>query len=238
MMALEKAFYALNYSLKKQFRIKDNDSYLINLGHPDTQQLDQSRAAFVDEMKRCEALGLCYLNFHPGSHLGKMNEQACIERVAASINMALERTEGVTAVIENTAGQGNTIGNRFEHIACIIDRVDDQQRVGVCLDTCHAFAAGYGLGNRSAYDKTIADFDAIVGLNYLKGVHLNDSRTEKGSRVDRHERPGRGRIGRAMFSFIMNDERFDDIPLILETREKSLWPEEIQWLYGLVKQKR
>ncbi|MDY6905904.1 MAG: deoxyribonuclease IV [Thermodesulfobacteriota bacterium] len=214
--------------------ILPHDSYLINLGHPESAQLEKSRDAFVTEMKRCEQLGLCYLNFHPGSHLGKMNEQVCIERVSESLNMALDLTKGVTAVIENTAGQGNTIGYRFEHLARMIDGVADRQRVGVCIDTCHAFAAGYGLCDSNEYEKTMDEFDTIVGFEYLKGVHLNDSKAAQGSRVDRHERLKKGNIAPDLFSLIMNDERFDDIPLILETKDPKRWPEEIEWLYGLM----
>ncbi len=210
-----------------------HDSYLINLGHPEKAGLEKSRAAFLDEMHRCEQLGLELLNFHPGSHLRKMDEAACLARIAESINLALDRTRGVTAVIENTAGQGSNLGYRFEHLAAIIEQVEDKTRVGVCLDTCHTFTAGYDLRTAEACEATFAEFDRVVGFRWLRGMHLNDSKPDLGSRVDRHESLGRGRLGWAPFRYIMNDPRFDDIPLILETVEPALWPEEIRQLYAL-----
>ena len=146
----------------KPEQILPHDSYLINLGHPDADGIEKSRRAFFDEMMRCQQLGLCYLNFHPGSHLGKISISACLARIAESINMALARTETVTAVIENTAGQGNNVGNRFEHLAEIIASVEDKNRVGVCLDTCHSYAAGYDIKNRRSYQETIDNFDRTV----------------------------------------------------------------------------
>ena len=210
--------------------ILPHDGYLINIGHPDKVALRQSRAAFTDEMNRCRQLGLLYLNFHPGTHLGRMDENDCLDRIAESVNMALAAT-----VIENTAGQGNNVGYRFEHIARIIEAVEDKSRVGVCLDTCHAFAAGYDLRTRKAYEKTMSDFDAVVGFKYLKGVHLNDALNELGSRVDRHESLGQGCLGMVPFRFLMNDSRFDGIPLILETKNSDIWEKEIGLLYSLVK---
>lgn len=208
--------------------ILPHDSYLINLGHPDDEGITKSRAAFIDEMKRCEQLGLTMLNFHPGSHLDKITVEECLDRVAESINIALGQTSGVTAVIENTAGQGSNIGNRFEHLRYIIDRVADKSRVGVCIDTCHAFAAGYDLAG--CYDETFDEFDRTVGLGYLKAFHINDSKKPLGSRVDRHESIGRGCIGIDFFKRLMADPRFDDMPLILETPDESIWPEEIALL--------
>ncbi len=210
-----------------------HDSYLINLGHPEKEALAKSREAFLDELQRCEQLGLKYLNFHPGSHLGKISETESLKRIAASINLALEQTREVTAVIENTSGQGSNLGYRFEHLAEIIDQVRDHSRVGVCLDTCHSYTAGYDLGSPSAYERTIADFDRIVGLQYLKGMHLNDCKKGLGSRVDRHESIGKGSLGEAPFGYIMKDSRLDGIPLILETPDDSLWAEEIALLYRL-----
>lgn len=168
-----------------------HDSYLINLGHPEPEALQKSRDAFLDEMQRCEQLGLSLLNFHPGSHLKKIPEQESLARVADSINWTLEQTTGVTAVIENTAGQGTNLGHRFEHLATIIDRVEDKSRVGVCLDTCHTFTAGYDLRSSEACDLTFAEFERVVGFSYLRGVHLNDSKPDLGSRVDRHESLGK-----------------------------------------------
>ncbi|HXK55221.1 MAG TPA: deoxyribonuclease IV [Gammaproteobacteria bacterium] len=213
-----------------------HDSYLINLGHPEPESLKKSRVAFIDEMQRCEQLGLKLLNFHPGSHLGKITEDESLAIVADSINQALEMTRGVTAVIENTAGQGTNLGYRFEHLAAIIDRVEDKSRVGVCLDTCHTFTAGYDLRDRDACDRTFAEFARIVGFDYLRGIHLNDSKPELGARVDRHESLGKGRLGWVVFRYIMNDERFDEIPMVLETIDDTLWPEEIRRLYALQNQ--
>lgn len=214
--------------------ILPHDSYLINLGHPDEEGLKKSRQAFFDEMSRCEQLGLNRLNFHPGSHLNQMPIDDCLDRIGESINMALERTNGVTAVIENTAGQGTNLGHTFEQIARIIDKVEDKSRVGVCLDTAHTLAAGYEIRNREAFEETINAFDKVVGCNYLKGLHINDSKKELASRVDRHDSLGKGVMNMDLFSFIMNDPRFDDMPLILETPDESLWAEEIQLLYSLV----
>ncbi len=217
--------------------ILPHDSYLINLGHPEKEGLAKSRAAFLDEFERCEQLGLIYLNFHPGSHLGKISESESLRRIAQSINMALEKTENVTAVIENTAGQGSNLGYRFEHLAEIIDQVEDRSRVGVCLDTCHSYTAGYDLASQNSYTETIADFDRIVGLNYLKGMHLNDSKKALGSRVDRHESIGQGTMGLEPFRLIMADPRLDDIPMILETPNSDRWAEEIRLLFEMAQRR-
>jgi deoxyribonuclease-4 len=213
--------------------ILPHDSYLINLGHPEKEGLAKSRAAFLDEFERCEQLGLIYLNFHPGSHLGKISPSESLGRIAQSINMALEKTRNVTAVIENTAGQGSNLGYRFEHLAEIIDQVEDQSRVGVCLDTCHSYTAGYDIASQDGYGETMAQFDRIVGMNYLKGMHLNDSKKGLGSRVDRHENIGWGTLGVEPFRLIMSDPRLDGIPLILETPHSDRWPEEIRLLHEL-----
>jgi len=216
-------------------QVLPHDSYLINLGHPEKEALQKSRNAFLDEMQRCEQLGLRLLNFHPGAHLNKCSEEQSLAIVADSINRALAQTEGVTAVIENTAGQGTTLGYRFEHLAAIIDGVEDKSRVGVCLDTCHTFTAGYDLRTVDACEATFAEFERIVGFNYLRGMHLNDSKPELGSRVDRHDSLGKGKLGLECFRYIMNDARFDDIPMVLETIDETLWPEEIKLLYSMVK---
>lgn len=213
-------------------QVLPHDSYLINLGHPDKEGLEKSRESFFEEMHRCELLGLDRLNFHPGSHLKRISIEESLERIAESINMALERTSGVTAVIENTAGQGSNLGNRFEEIAYIIERVEDKSRVGVCLDTCHSFAAGYDLRSREACEATFAEFERIVGFGYLRGMHLNDAMRPLGSRVDRHSPLGAGEIGWECFKYIMQDSRFDNIPLILETPNEELWSEEIATLKG------
>jgi len=212
-----------------------HDSYLINLGHPEAEPLEKSRNAFIDELQRCEQLGLKLLNFHPGSHLKKISEEQSLARVAESINIALDQTEEVTAVIENTAGQGTNLGYTFEHLAYIIERVEDKSRVGVCLDTCHTFVAGYDLRTKEACAATFAEFERIVGFSYLRGMHLNDSKPELGARVDRHDSLGVGKIGWEAFEYIMNDPRFDEIPMVLETIDDTLWAQEIEQLYALQK---
>jgi len=217
-------------------QILPHDSYLINLGHPEKEGLTKSRNAFLDEMQRCEQLGLIMLNFHPGSHLKKISEDACLKRIAESINITLDQTTGVTAVIENTAGQGTNMGWRFEHLAAIIEHVEDKSRVGVCLDTCHSFTSGYDLRTAEMYSETMAQFDRIVGFHYLKGVHLNDAKPDLGSRVDRHESIGKGKLGLEPFHYIMNDDRFDEIPMVLETTDSTIWAQEIRLLYNLVKE--
>ncbi|PKH24348.1 deoxyribonuclease IV [Enterobacterales bacterium CwR94] len=211
-------------------QILPHDSYLINLGHPVEEALLKSREAFIDEMSRCEQLGLSLLNFHPGSHLQQIDEEACLDRIAESVNIALDKTRGVTAVIENTAGQGSNLGFRFEHLARIIAGVEDKSRVGVCIDTCHAFAGGYDLRTEEACVQTFAEFERIVGFEYLRGMHLNDAKSEFGSRVDRHHSLGEGNIGKTVFSWLMKDSRFDGIPMILETINPDIWKDEIAWL--------
>ena len=208
--------------------ILPHDSYLINLGHPEEEGLEKSRAAFLDEMQRCEQLGLKLLNFHPGSHLNKISVEDCLALIAESINLTLEKTKGVTAVIENTAGQGSNLGSEFWQLRYIIDRVNDKSRVGICLDTCHTYTAGYDIVND--YDKVFDEFEKEVGFEYLRGMHLNDSKKELGSHVDRHDNVGQGLTGSAFFERLMKDSRFDNMPLILETPDESKWAEEIAWL--------
>ncbi len=215
--------------------ILPHDSYLINLGSPEPEGLEKSRLSFLEEMQRCEQLGLKKLNFHPGAHLNKISIDECIASIATSINIALEKTEGVTAVIENTAGQGSAIGHRFEEIAQIIDLVDDKTRVGVCLDTAHTLAAGYEIRTHEGFDETFRKFDEIIGFGYLKGMHINDSKKELATRVDRHDSLGKGLMGMDTFRFILQDARFDNIPLILETPDETRWAEEIALLFSLVK---
>ncbi len=226
-----------------------HDSYLINLGHPEIEKLEKSREAFIDELNRCEQLELEKLNFHPGSHLVKIPkkdpeymdklmhaELHCLDVIAESMNRAIEATKdsNVKLVIENTAGQGSNLGYKFEHLAYIIDKIEDKNRVGVCIDTCHMFTAGYDIRTRETYDETWNSFDTIVGREYLMGMHINDSKAKFGSRVDRHQSLGQGEIGWDAFRFIMNDTRMDDIPLILETIDETIWPEEIKALYALI----
>jgi deoxyribonuclease-4 len=228
--------------------ILPHDSYLINLGNPDEEKLVKSRMAFIDELERCDILGLDRLNFHPGSHLQKFSKKdpnledsiysaeiQCLELISESINIALDRTKNVRAVIENTAGQGTNLGYKFEHLAYIIDKVEDKSRVGVCIDTCHMFVAGYDIRTREAYDKTWNEFDKVVGREFLMGMHINDSKPPLGSKVDRHHSLGEGEIGWDAFSFMMNDERMDDIPMVLETIDDTIWEQEIKAMYGLIK---
>lgn len=228
--------------------ILPHDSYLINLGHPEEEKLIKSRMAFIDELERCELLGLDRLNFHPGSHLVKLNakekrdeefltqtENKCLDVIAESINIALDKTQNVKAVIENTAGQGTNLGYTFEHLAYIINKVEDKSRVGVCIDTCHMFVAGYDIRTHETYDETWNKFSDLVGFKYLSGMHINDSKPPLGSKKDRHHSLGEGEIGLDAFKFLMNDERMDDIPLVLETIDSSIWKQEIELLYSFVK---
>ena len=218
----------------KPKHVLPHDSYLINLGHPDPQKREKSLNAFIDEVKRCELLGLEKLNFHPGSHLKLISEEECLDLIIESLNYAIKESDKVCMVIENTAGQGSNLGYKFEHLAYIINGIEDKSRIGVCIDTCHMFTAGYDFRSKEAYDKTFKEFDEIVGFKYLQGMHINDSKPELGSRVDRHDSLGKGKIGLDAFKYIMNDDRMDDMPLILETIDESIWPEEIKLLYSLI----
>lgn len=211
-------------------QILPHDSYLINLGHPESEGLEKSRAAFLDEMQRCEQLGIDRLNFHPGSHLGKIPVSESLSRVAESINITLDKTKGVCAVIENTAGQGTNLGHTFEQIAEIISQVEDKTRVGVCIDTCHSFAAGYDLSDEKGFTGAFGHFDQVIGFKYLKGMHLNDAKKGLNSRVDRHDSIGMGTLGEETFRLLMKDPRFDNIPLILETPNEEIWSSEIAQL--------
>jgi len=219
----------------KPFQILPHDSYLINLGHPEKEPLEKSRASFLDEMQRCEQLGLDRLNFHPGSHLKTISEEECLNRIAESINIVLDKTKGVTAIIENTAGQGTNMGRKFEQIRFIIDKVDDKSRVGICIDTCHAFTSGYNIKSPEGYTETFSMFDKIIGFKYLRGMHINDSKKELATRVDRHDNIGKGFLGEDVFRMLMNDGRMDNMPLILETPDESLWEAEIRNLYSLIR---
>lgn len=214
-------------------QVLPHDSYLINLGSPDPEGLEKSRKSFIDEMRRCHQLGLDRLNFHPGSHLKKCTEEQCLDTIAESINIALSETEGVTAVLENTAGQGSNLGYRFEQLRHIIDRVSDKSRIGVCIDTQHAYASGYDVATKQGFKETWEHFDEVIGFKYLRGMHLNDSMKTLASRVDRHDSLGHGLIGMNCFEMIMKDNRFDGIPLILETPDESLWADEISKLNTL-----
>ncbi len=231
---IDRWFKELEKSGIQTKHILPHDSYLINLGHPETDARAKSFDGFVHEIQRCEILKLDRLNFHPGSHLRKISEEECLNNIAEAMNRAIEITKDVKLVIENTAGQGSNLGYKFEHLAYIIDKIEDKDRVGVCIDTCHMFTAGYDIRTRETYDKTWNEFDAIVGRKYLMGMHINDSKPPLGSRVDRHDSLGLGKIGWDAFRFIMNDERMDDIPLILETINEEIWADEIKALYNFV----
>lgn len=215
--------------------ILPHDNFLINLGSPEDDKLEKSRKSFLDEMRRCEQLGLTMLNFHPGSHLKAFSEEECLDRIAESINITLDKTTGVTAVLESTAGQGSNLGHQFSQLAHIIDKVEDKSRIGVCVDTCHTYSAGYDLKTEEGYARTWKEFDEIIGAGYLRGLHLNDDKRELGSRIDRHEEIGKGTLGEEFFRRLVNDPRFDNIPLILETPNPEIWPEEIAWLYSQIK---
>ncbi len=215
-------------------QILPHNSYLINPGHPEKEGIGKSRAALLDEMQRCEQLGIPQLNIHPGSHLRKISETECLARIAESVNRVLDQTKGVTVVLENTAGQGSNLGNRFEHLIEIIDQVEDKERIGFCIDTCHAHAAGYDLCSPEAYQQTMEEANRVIGMQWLRGMHLNDAKTELGSRVDRHAPLGKGTMGEEPFRQIMNDERLNEIPMILETTDPEIWADEIAWLRSLV----
>ena len=210
-----------------------HDSYLINLGHPREAEREKSLNAFVDEIRRCEALGLRLLNFHPGSHLNEISAQVCLDNIAESLNFAIANTAGIKLVLENTAGQGSNLGYDFAQLAYVIDKISNKDRIGVCIDTCHAFAAGYDLRSPQAYERTMSEFDRAIGYKFLSGMHLNDTKNELGVRKDRHESLGRGFLGLAAFENIMNDPNIDEIPLILETIDESIWAEEIALLRSM-----
>ncbi len=214
-------------------QILPHDGYLINVGSPDPEMLEKSRAAFLDEMQRAEQLGLDRLNFHPGSHLQKVTEEECLKTIAESLNITLDKTKGVTAVLEITAGQGSNVGYSFEHLRFIIDRVEDKSRIGVCIDTAHAYSAGYEIKTAEGFEIVFKEFDEKIGFKYLSGMHINDSKKEFRSRVDRHENLGQGTIEWDLFTRLMKDPRFDNIPLILETPNEDIWAEEIAKLKAM-----
>ncbi len=208
-------------------------SYLINIGCPRENTRNQSIEGLTDELRRAEQLGLHYVNFHPGAHLKMIEKEQCFDLIAEAMTQILGETEYASLVIENTAGQGSHVGYCFEDIAAIIERVDNKSRVGVCLDTCHLFASGYDIRSERDWNDTMEQFDRIVGLRYLKGMHLNDSKCELRSRVDRHHSIGEGHIGREPFRHLMRDKRLDDMPLILETIEPALWKNEVAMLRAM-----
>ena len=220
----------------KRQHVLPHDGYLINLGNPDPEKRRNSVNAFIDEAKRVEQLGLLLLNFHPGSHLREISEEQCMDLIAAGLRQAISQTREVVFVLESTAGQGSNIGYTFEQLAAIIERVGVRERVGVCLDTCHLYAAGYDI--RDNFQQVFADFDRVLGFALLKGMHLNDSKSTLGQKLDRHDSLGDGHLGWEVFQQIMLDARFDHIPLILETIDSDRWPEEISRLYRFLAEDR
>ena len=228
----------------KQGLIKENFSpdyilphagYLINLGNSDTEKRQRSLDSFIDELKRCQQLGLKCLNIHPGSHLREISEETCLDLISACIEQAIATVPTIEVILENTAGQGSNLGYKFEHLAYIINKIQDKSRIGVCLDTCHSLAAGYDIKTPSGYETTFKKFEDVVGLEYLKGIHLNDSKFDCGSKRDRHECIGKGYLGLPFFEHFMNDPRFNNMPIILETIDSTIWKEEIKLLYSMVK---
>lgn len=211
-------------------QILPHDSYLINLGNPDDEAVRKSIDSFTEEMHRCEQLGLKLLNFHPGSHLNGIEVSACLDRIAEGINEAISKTNNVVAVIENTAGQGTNLGFALWQLGHIIKGINDKSRVGICIDTCHAFTAGYDISSEAGYESFWEEFDREIGLGYLRGMHLNDAMKPCGSRVDRHSSIGTGYIGIEAFQRIIKDKRTDNIPLVLETPDESIWAKEIELL--------
>ncbi|MEF9932888.1 MAG: deoxyribonuclease IV [Cetobacterium sp.] len=216
-------------------QVLPHDGYLINLGSPDPEKREKSLNAFIDEMDRVNRLGLIYLNMHPGSHLKEISEEECLGYIAESINAAHKAIPNVIIVMENTAGQGSNMGYTFDHLGKIIEMIEDKSRIGVCIDTCHTLTAGYELKDEAGYNKTMDEFEKKIGFKYLKGVHLNDSKFDTGTKKDRHDSIGKGVMGMNFFERIMNDSRFDNIPIILETIDDTIWKEEIEMLYGLIK---
>ena len=232
---------AIEFNFDKKF-ILPHGSYLINLASPESEMRAKSFDNFIDDLQRCHRFGISLYNFHPGSTVGKITVNQALEHIAESINRAHSLVPDVIVVLETMAGQGNVVGSKFEELRDIITRIEDKSRIGVCIDTCHIFSAGYDIRSKKAYDKTMEKFESTIGFKYLKGVHLNDSKTGFNEGKDRHENIGKGKIGLNTFRFIMNDPRFDDIPMVLETpasenESTDIYREEITLLYSLIENK-
>ena len=213
--------------------ILPHDSYLINLGQPDPEKRQNSLNSFIGELERCRQLGLVKLNFHPGSHLKMVSEHEELLLIAESVRTALDTVPDVAAVFENTAGQGSNVGYSFAQLATMLEAVDRPGRVGVCIDTCHAYAAGYDLKSPEGYDLVWREFERLIGFEFLMGMHLNDSKSKLGGRLDRHDSIGKGELGWETFTRLMQDPRLDEIPLILETIDETIWKDEIAQLQKL-----
>jgi len=221
------------YNLSTDY-IMPHAGYLINLANNDPEKWQKSYDALVDELKRGEQLGLKFLNLHCGSHLGLISTEEGCKLIAKGINNAIKETNYITVVLENTAGKGNTIGGDFKELKSIIDKIEDKNRIGVLLDTCHTFDFGYDISSKEGYEKTFDEFDKLIGFSYLKGIHLNDSMFGLSSKKDRHESIGKGLLGMDFFRRFMNDPRFDNMPITLETINPDIWAEEIKLLYSLI----
>lgn len=224
----KKACQENNINPKKQILV--HGSYMTNLSNPEKEKRAMSSSLILEEMKKCELLGIGLFNVHPGSTLGKISKKKAITFLAEEINKLIKKTNSIVFVIETMAGQGNTLGESFQELKNIIDLIEDKTRIGVCIDTCHIYSAGYNIKTKEAFDKVFSSFDKIIGFEYLRGMHLNDSKTPFNSKKDRHEHLGKGSIGLDVFKFIMEDPRFDNIPLIIETPDPNNYPNEIEKL--------
>jgi len=229
--------FKINWEKSGIDMILSHDSYLINLGSPDKNKLMKSIKSFKDEIYRCKLLGLNGLVFHPGAHMGK-GEGYCISKIAENLNIIIEEmgNSNIKLLIETTAGQGTNIGYRFEHLRDIMDLVKYKSSIGICIDTCHIFAAGYDIRTEKGYKKVLDEFDTVVGIDKIKAFHLNDCKSKYSSRVDRHENIGAGNIGIESFKFLCNDKRFKNLPMILETPGgEEYYKKNLEILKGLIK---
>ncbi|KAK2196593.1 bifunctional Translation initiation factor IF6/AP endonuclease 2 [Babesia duncani] len=222
--------------------ILPHGSFLINMANPDAEKRRKAYANFLDDLQRCETLGIPLYNFHPGSTVGQCDKATSIKHLAECINKAIKETSVVRIILENAAGQKNVIGSKFEDLRDIIELIEDKSRVGVCLDTCHLFAAGYDIRTSEQFENVMQDFKKIIGMHYLAGVHLNDCKSVLGSGLDRHENLGKGHLTRETFDFIMNSGYFVDMPIILETPDihgnETVYRQEVEYMYSLFNSSR